>query len=71
MIIESSAMVAILLGEPERKSFVELLASAGALRMSSVSLLETSIVLSSRRISAELPSKRTGGTAKEPDTRRS
>lgn len=48
MIVDSSALVAILLGEPEADEFRELAASSTQPRMSVMSLLETTIVLEGR-----------------------
>ena len=48
MIVDSSALVAILLGEPEANEFRELAAGSTHPRMSVMSLLETTIVLEGR-----------------------
>lgn len=48
MVIDSSALVAILLDEPESAAFAEAIQRSGSRRMSAVSLLETSIVIESR-----------------------
>ena len=48
MIVDSSALVAILLGEPEAEEFRELVARSADSRMSVMSLLETTIVLEGR-----------------------
>lgn len=48
MIIDTSAVVAILAGELERERFLAALGAADACRMSAASLLETGIVLDSR-----------------------
>ncbi|MCP9934894.1 type II toxin-antitoxin system VapC family toxin [Cyanobium sp. Candia 9D4] len=48
MVIDSSAILAILQNEPERRSFNEAIQSAKFRRMSAVSLLELSIVLEAR-----------------------
>ena len=48
MIVDSSALVAILLGEPEANEFRELAAGSTQPRMSVMSLLETTIVLEGR-----------------------
>jgi ribonuclease VapC len=45
MIVDSSAIVAILRNEPEGSHFSRLLGSAGSIRLSAASYLETSIVL--------------------------
>lgn len=49
MIIDSSAMVAILKGEPEAEAFARAIAEADTVRMSAATLLETAIVIDSRR----------------------
>lgn len=46
--IDSSALVAILLDEPKAASFAESIERVGRPRMSAVSLLETSIVIQTR-----------------------
>ena len=48
MIVDSSALVAILLGEPEADEFRQLAASSTQPRMSVMSLLETTLVLEGR-----------------------
>ena len=48
MLIDTSALVAILQREPERRGFVEAIESADSTRMSVASLMETSIVIESR-----------------------
>ncbi|MGB5102224.1 MAG: type II toxin-antitoxin system VapC family toxin [Steroidobacteraceae bacterium] len=48
MVIDSSAMLAILLAEPEQATFTEALAADGACSMSVASLVECSIVLDAR-----------------------
>jgi len=48
MVIDTSALVAILQGEPERRSFIELLEEADSRRMSVATLVESSIVLEAR-----------------------
>lgn len=48
MVVESSALLAILQGEPDRRSFIEAIESADAARMSVASFVETSIVIESR-----------------------
>jgi ribonuclease VapC len=45
MIVDSSALVAILTSEPERDAFLRLMAAAPIRRLSAPSLLETSVVL--------------------------
>jgi len=49
MVIDTSALVAIFLAEPERKQFLELLFQPGKRLISAASLLETGIVLESKR----------------------
>lgn len=48
MLIDTSALLAILQGEPERRSFVEAIESADSVRISVASFVETSIVIESR-----------------------
>lgn len=48
MIVDTSAVLAILFHEPDAESFAAAVASASSPRMSAASLLETSIVLESR-----------------------
>jgi ribonuclease VapC len=48
MVIDSSALLAILQREPERRSFVEAIESADSARISVASFVETSIVIESR-----------------------
>lgn len=49
MVIDTSTVVAIFLGEPERKQFLELILQAGKRLISAASVLETGIVLESKR----------------------
>jgi ribonuclease VapC len=49
MVIDSSALVAILFNEPERKRFVELIGAVDTRFISVATLLETSIVVVSRK----------------------
>jgi ribonuclease VapC len=49
MVIDTSALLAIFLGEPERRRFLEAMAQADSLRISAASALETGIVLEARR----------------------
>jgi len=49
MIVDSSAMVAILFGEPEARRFDVALVSGGACRMSSAGFLEASMILQARK----------------------
>jgi ribonuclease VapC len=48
MVLDSSAVIAILVGEPERRRFLEAIEAADSVRMSVASLVETSIVIESR-----------------------
>lgn len=48
MVIDSSAIVAILLGERERESFVDAIVGAEVVRMSAATFVETSMILESR-----------------------
>ncbi len=48
MVIDTSALVAILQREPERRSFIEAIEAADSTRMSVASFVETSIVIESR-----------------------
>jgi ribonuclease VapC len=48
MVIDTSALVAILLREPERRNFIEAIEAADSTRWSVASLVETSIVIESR-----------------------
>lgn len=48
MVIDTSALLAILQGEPERRKFIEAIEAADSRRMSVASLVEASIVLESR-----------------------
>jgi ribonuclease VapC len=48
MVIDSSALVALLLGEPEADEFTRAIALAPARRVSAASYLETGIVMSTR-----------------------
>ena len=49
MVIDTSALIAVLLGEPERDTFQELIARSDAPVMSVVSVVEVSLVLHGRR----------------------
>lgn len=55
MVIDSSALVAILFKEPERESFMQAIYQARVRRVSAVTKLETSIVVAGRRGPATLP----------------
>jgi len=48
MVIDTSALVAIFMGEPERERFVEMIFDAGQPLLSAVSLVEAANVLESR-----------------------
>jgi ribonuclease VapC len=48
MVIDTSAVLAILQGKAERRSFVEAIESADSIRMSVASFVESSIVIESR-----------------------
>lgn len=49
MVIDTSAVIAVLLGEPESSQFVEAIASDPVRLMSAVNVLETAIVIESRK----------------------
>jgi ribonuclease VapC len=49
MVIDSSALIAVLLGEPEAKAFSEAMANAPKRLLSDFSALETSIVVESKK----------------------
>lgn len=49
MVIDSSAVLAIFLGEPERKQFLDLILQSAKRLISAASVLETGIVLESKR----------------------
>jgi ribonuclease VapC len=49
MVIDTSALIAIFLGEPERAFFLDRILQADARRVSAGNLLETGIVLEARR----------------------
>jgi ribonuclease VapC len=49
MVIDTSAVLAIFLGEPERKQFLEAVLQAGKRQISAATVLETGIVLESKR----------------------
>ena len=55
MVIDTSALIAIALGEPSRKRLLDALESASDRALSSVSLLEAGIVLRARLGGAALP----------------
>ena len=48
MVIDSSALIAIVTGEPERRAFIEAVAAADTRLVAAPTLLETSVVLLSR-----------------------
>jgi ribonuclease VapC len=49
MVIDSSAVIAIFLGEPERQQFLDSILQAGKRLMSAANALETGIVLEAKR----------------------
>ena len=49
MIVDTSALVAILLDEPERQAFVSAIAATETAKMSAASLLEIAVVVDRRR----------------------
>ncbi|HUE52635.1 MAG TPA: type II toxin-antitoxin system VapC family toxin [Terriglobales bacterium] len=49
MVIDTSALVAIFLAEPERKRFLDLIVEAGTRLISAANALETGIVLEAKR----------------------
>lgn len=49
MVIDTSAVLAIFLAEPERKTFLDLILQSGKRLISSASVLESGIVLESKR----------------------
>jgi ribonuclease VapC len=49
MVVDSSALVAILSDEAERRAFIEILAAASVRLISAATLLETGIVMETRR----------------------
>ena len=49
MIIDTSALLAVFLGEPERRRFLESIIQAATRRISAANVLETGIVLEARR----------------------
>lgn len=49
MVIDTSALVAIFLAEPERKHFLDLIVEAGTRLISAANALETGIVLEAKR----------------------
>ena len=49
MVVDSSAVPAVLFNEPERDMFSDALADAGVRLMSSVNALETAVVVSPRK----------------------
>lgn len=49
MVIDSSAILAILLREPERDAFVHAIAGAGVRLVSSMNALESAVVISARK----------------------
>ena len=55
MVIDSSALLAILQDEPERRALVEVIESADRRCLSVVNLVEASIVLETLKDEAKLP----------------
>jgi len=51
MVIDTSALLAIFLSEPERQNFLELIRQDGSRLLSAPNTLETAIVLEARRVS--------------------
>ena len=49
MVIDTSALAAIFLAEPERRKFLDLIVDAGTRLISAANALETGIVLEARR----------------------
>ncbi|PYV64876.1 MAG: VapC toxin family PIN domain ribonuclease [Acidobacteria bacterium] len=49
MVIDTSAVLAIFLGEPERKQFLDAILEAAGRQISAATVLETGIVLESKR----------------------
>jgi len=49
MVIDTSALVAVFLAEPERKRFLDLIVEAGTRLISAANALETGIVLEAKR----------------------
>jgi ribonuclease VapC len=49
MIIDTSALLAVFLGEPERRRFLQSIIDAATRRISAANVLETGIVLEARR----------------------
>ncbi len=49
MVIDTSAVLAIFLGEPERKQFLDVILEAARRQISAATVLETGIVLESKR----------------------
>ncbi|MGH9454867.1 MAG: type II toxin-antitoxin system VapC family toxin, partial [Terriglobia bacterium] len=49
MIIDTSALLAVFLGEPERRRFLEAITQTEERRISAANVLETGIVLEARR----------------------
>ena len=48
MVIDTSAILAILLGEPERRALLEAIEASDTVRMSVANFVETSLVIESR-----------------------
>lgn len=54
MVIDSSALIAIMTGEPERRAFIEAIATANTCLVASPTMLEASMVVLSRNGEARL-----------------
>lgn len=48
MVIDSSALIAIMVGEPERRSFIEAISAAGTRLVGAPTMLEAGMVVLSR-----------------------
>lgn len=48
MVVDTSALLAILQGEPERRAFIDAMQDADACRLSTATLVETAIVIEAR-----------------------
>lgn len=48
MVIDTSALIAILVGEPEQRAFIEAIEAADSRLLSTATLVETSIIIESR-----------------------
>lgn len=68
MVIDSSALIAIVTGEPERRAFIEAVAAADTRLVAAPTVLETSIVLLSRAGEARLQDLRDFSTRAAVET---